>query len=206
MRALVAMVLLLSIGVGSAHAVEPVDLDVRSRPTHVALDAAFTYGIGGWSALGVQLHPTVGWSLWSTRRATGTIDLGVVLGYQNEPQAIQAIAARGQESQTHRLNAFATVGTTFHLGRLRRSGLGLHLFGGWTHVWSSATIRRPDLSFDGTARDDYGVPNVGVILRYAYRVHRNLGLSLQAAAPFQTTPSYVATLFHVGIGLTGYFR
>lgn len=171
---------------------------------HVTLDAAATYGIGGYSALGVQVHGLGQLSIWNTGFATGTFDFGVVLGWQDEPQALQFDVPTGQENDAQRLNSWVTAGTSFHMGQERRSTLGLHVFAGWTHVWSWAVVVDERLDLDAEASDDYGLFNVGAMLKFDYRFSEWVGFHLQAAAPFGTGSSYVNTLFHVGLGLTAY--
>lgn len=175
-----------------------------ARRVHLTVDATATYGIGGYSALGVQLHAVGQIGAWEARAAAGSFDVGLVLGFQDEPQFLQYAVAKGLTNDAQRLNAWATVGHTFHLGRERRAGLGLHLFGGWTHVWSQARIARPDLALSASAADDYGLLNVGGMLKFDYRFSRFLGFTVQAVGPFPVQPSMVSTLFHVGVGLTGY--
>lgn len=173
---------------------------------HVTVDATFTYGIGGYSALGGQLHGVGQLSFWNTRDATGSFDFGLLLGAQGEPQAIQPPGARGQWNDAQRLNAWVTLGQTFHVGRYRLSGLGFHLFAGWTHVFSQASFERPELGLSRRLSDDYGLPNVGALVKYDYRFSERVGFTVQAAGPFPVSPSYVTTLFHVGVGLVGYLR
>lgn len=174
------------------------------RRLHATLDATATYGIGVYSALGVQLHGVGQLGAWEASRAAGSFDFGLVAGIQDEPQSLQYLSVRGLKNDAQRLNLWATLGHTFHLGRERRAGLGLHLFGGWTHVWSTASVDRPDLALRGAVADDYGVLNVGGMLKFDYRFSKYLGFTVQAVGPFPVQPSMVSTLFHVGIGLTGY--
>lgn len=176
-----------------------------SLEPHVVLHATATYGIGAWSALGAQLQPMLQLSAWNTDAATGTLDVGVVLGWQLEPEALQYDVPPTLDNEAHRLNAWLVVGHSFHLGD-RRSTLGLHVFGGWTHVWSSASIDDPRVMLTRSASDDYGLANVGGMLTFDYRFSDHLGFVLQAVGPFPVQPSYVTTLFHVGLGLTGHFR
>jgi hypothetical protein len=170
---------------------------------HVVLHGTATYGIGGWSALGAQLEPLVQLSAWNTDAATGTLDLGVVLGWQIEPELLQYGVPASVDNEAHRLNAWAVLGTSFHLGD-RRSTLGLRVFAGWTHVWSAASIDDPRVGPARRLTDDYGRPNVGASLSFDYRFSDHLGLVVQATGPFPVEPSYVTTLFHVGLGVTGY--
>jgi len=173
---------------------------------HATVDATFTYGIGGYSALGVQAHAVGQLSVWNTRRATGTFDFGLVLGFQDEPQVLQYEIPAGQSNNAQRLNAWVTVGHTFHVGHRRRLGLGVHLFNGWTHVWSQAALKDPKHMVDQKLSDNYGLFNTGGMLKLDYRFSKYVGLSVQIVGPWPVAPSYVTTLFHVGIGLTGYLR
>ena len=58
-------------------------------PVHFTLDATATYGIGTYSALGGQLHFVAFTPVWRTEHATGTLDLGLLVGVQDEPQFLQ---------------------------------------------------------------------------------------------------------------------
>lgn len=178
----------------------------EDHPLYVTLDAAATYGIGGYSALGVQLHALGQVPVWNNSRATGTFDFGLVLGWQDEPQALQYGVPAGQENDAQRLNVWATVGHSVQIGARRRSTLGLHLFAGWTHVWSWASVTDERLDLEASASDDYGLFNLGALLKFDYRFSEWIGVHIQAAAPFGVGSSYVNTLFHVGLGLTAYLR
>jgi hypothetical protein len=177
---------------------------IPPEPPSVTVSATATYGIGGYSALGGQLHGFYHLPGWSTEAVAGTFDVGLLFGVQVEPQFLQYGVLDGQENSAQRLNTFATLGHSFHLGAERRSMLGAHLFAGWSHVFSQASLVNPTLGIDRSASDDYGRFNVGAILQYDYRFSEWIGLDVQAVGPFPVQPSYVTTLFHVGIGLTAY--
>ncbi len=176
------------------------------RPVHVTLDATATYGIGAYSALGAQLHGVGYVPVWNTGYATGSLDFGALLGVQDEPQLFQYAVPEGLSNDARRINAWLTVGHSFHLGLLRRVRFGVHLFGGWTHVFTTATANDPVHGIHMSVSDNYGLPNVGGMLKLDYRFSRYLGLDVQAVGPFPVEPSYVTTLFHVGVGLTAYLR
>jgi hypothetical protein len=179
----------------------------RPGTLHLTTDATFTYGIGGYSALGAQLHAVGQLTIWNRSAASGSFDFGAALGFQDEPMALQYGVGKGQTNDAQRLHTWATVGTTFHLGRQRRAGLGVHLFGGWTQMWSQARLVRPDLGIDRKLDDSYGVWTSGAMLKFDYRFSRHLGATVQAAVPcWGAQPSYVATIFHVGAGLTAYLK
>lgn len=180
--------------------------EIEKKPDifHLAQDVSFTYGIGSYSALGVQSHTIGQFSIWETKHAVGSIDLGILFGFQGEPQTLQYMQTDGINTETYRLHTLVTVGTSFHMGRKRNYTLGVHIFGGWTHVWSKAEADRDDLDFNSYVSDNYGHYNFGGILRFDWKFHKYVGMSLHAAAPFPVSPSYITTLFHVGAGLVIY--
>jgi len=189
-----------------AHAVGIPAGGEKAHRLHTTVDATFTYGIGGYSALGMQVHALEQLSVWDRRGVTGSFDFGLVAGFQDEPQALQYGINPGQTNDAQRLNVWATVGHTFHLGFRRRVGLGFHLFNGWTQVWSQAAVVAPKHALNLRVSDSYGLFNTGGMLKLDIRFSKYVGLSLQIVAPWPVTPSYVNTLFHVGIGFTGYLN
>jgi hypothetical protein len=210
-KRIVVVVALVAAAGASAVAAPSAEIGIReggetAHKLHTTVDATFTYGIGGYGALGVQLHGLEQLSAWNTRLATGSFDFGLVLGFQDEPQALQYGTLAGQTNDAQRLNLWVTVGHTFHMGDRRRVGLGFHLFNGWTHEWSQAALNDPKHMINAKVSDNYGLFNTGGMLKFDYRFSNYVGLSIQAVAPWPVTPSYVTTLFHVGIGLTGYFH
>ncbi len=178
--------------------------DAPTHPVHFTLDATATYGIGTYSALGAQLHFVAFTPVWTTSRATGSIDLGVLVGAQDEPQFLQYTSEPYFKSDLERLNTWVTLGHTIHFGPNRRAGLGLHLFAGWTQDWASFSIHYPAAGLAGSLKDSYGIGNVGGMLKFDYRFSDWVGLSVQAVGPFPVGPSFITTLFHVGLGLCFY--
>jgi hypothetical protein len=179
----------------------------ETRRLHLRLDGDFTFGIGGQSALGGQVHLVGYTGLWNTRFATGTLDLGAQLAYGHEPMAL-APWLRGVDADgaAHRVQALVTVGHTFHLGASRRTAFGLHVFGGLNHWVSSYTLRynTEGLVGSATVQRDHFV--YGGALSFAYRFSRHVGLHLSATVPVPQPSSYVVTIFSVGTGLTFYLR
>jgi hypothetical protein len=174
------------------------------HPVHFTLDATATYGIGGFSALGAQLHFVAFTPVWSTNSATGSLDVGLVAGWQDEPQFLQYTSMPDEKNDAERLNTWVTVGHTIHFGAGRRVGIGVHLFAGWSHVWSSYSIDDPSQGLVGSLRDNYGSPNAGAMLKFDYRFSQWVGLSVQAVAPFEIGPTFITTIFHVGVGVCFY--
>jgi hypothetical protein len=179
----------------------------REHRLHLALDGDFTYGIGGQSTLGAQLHLTGYTAVWNTRHATGTIDVGLQFAYGNEPPALAPwLQGKDTDGAAHRIQALVTVGHTFHMGQRRRAAFGLHLFGGWNHWISSYSLRYPNenVSGSGTVVRDHFV--TGAELKFSYRFSKHVGLNLVAGSPFPYQSSYVVGMFFVGAGLTFYLR
>lgn len=177
------------------------------RSLHVLVDTAFTYGIGGQSDLGVLVRATGYVAEWNTRRATGTLDFGVQLAYQNEPTALAPWIDRQEVSGAgHHLNALLTLGQTIFMGPRRRASLGLLLFGGWSHWISSYSLVYANEGVEGSATVQRSDFVAGGELKFGYRFSRRLGMNVVAGAPFPTQSSYLIGMFYVGVGLTAYAR
>jgi hypothetical protein len=190
----IALVALLA----TAHADEPADLR-----THVDLDALFTYSIGSQSALGGELLATVPVRAWDARRVTGTVDAGLLVGAQFEPSALAPWVDHDTTTalQTH-LRELPSVGHTYRFGRQRQIGLGVHVYGGMVWWRSAATVDLDAQDVHGSTVVSRVVPDAGAFLRFTWRPHPVVGLSILAGAPFGVTTSYVVDLFTVGAGLT----
>jgi hypothetical protein len=176
------------------------------RRLHLALDAAFFYGIGGQSTLGAQVHLTGYTALWNTRLATGSLDVGLQLAYGNEPTALAPWFDENTQGAAHRIQALVTLGHSFHMGARRRFALGLHLFGGLNHWISSYTVRYPNegVNASATVTRDHFVS--GLELKMSYRFSKHVGANLIMGAPFPYPSSYVVGMFFVGGGLSFYLR
>ena len=177
------------------------------RRLHVLVDTAFTYGIGGQSALGALARATGYTAVWNTRRATGTVDLGLQLAYQNEPIALAPwIDGDNVTGAGHHINVALALGHTIHMGQRRRASLGLLIFGGWSHWVSSYSLVYPREGITGseTVRHDDFI--AGGELEFRYRFSRYVGMNVVAGAPFPTQSSYVIGMFYVGVGLTVFAR
>lgn len=174
---------------------------------HLKVDAAFTYGIGGQSALGAQVQVTGYTALWNTRRATGSLDVGLQLGYGNEPPWLAPwLAGLDVQGANHRVQLLVSLGHSFHLGARRRAALGVHVLGGWNHWISSFSLRYPGEQVEGSAalsRDHF---TAAARLGFSYRAARHVGFHVFAGAPLPTASSYVVGLVNIGLGLSFYAR
>jgi hypothetical protein len=178
-----------------------------TRRLHLLVDGVATFGIGGQMAVGGLARATGYLAVWNTRRATGTLDLGVALAYQNEPVGLAPwLAGKDVTGAGHRVHALLSLGHTVHLGRRRRSALGLALVGGLSHWISSYALVYPTEGVRGRDTVRHTDPLIGGELRYGYRFSERVGLVLVAGAPFPTQSSYVIGMFHVGLGLTVHLR
>jgi hypothetical protein len=194
---------------GSASAAEPHLPEDGSvdRTVHVRLDTDATWGIGGQMFLGASAHGTAYVGAWKSKRATGSVDFGLQLAYQNEPTFLAFwIDPEQVKGATHRVQALATVGHTFHMGGKRQVALGLHWFAGLNH-WDSAyslDYNQEDVHGKASVKDDLFVTGADVAL--AYRFSKHVGVNLALQAPMPTASSYAITFGSIGLGLTYYLR
>jgi hypothetical protein len=179
----------------------------RDGRIHLQLSADATYGIGGQSFLGSNLHLDAFRSIWDRRKVTGTIDFGAQFSYGNEPTWLAPWLANGTTTgATHRVQVVATLGHTFHIGQRRRFSLGTHLYGGWNHWRSAYAVNYPDEGINGEATVSRNHPLAGGQVELGYRFHRRVGVHMVLGGPFPTHSSYAITIFHVGLGLTVHLR
>lgn len=171
---------------------------------HLYLDGVFTYGIGGQSALGGELHGTAAWVV-----ARGDVDLstdvGVRVGYEAEPSALAPwLDPRDGSSLAHRVRTHVTLGPTMRFGGAARElSLGLHVYAGVTYWESTAHVHLAAQSVDARAWTAAAVFDTGAFLRFTWRPDPAIGIALVAGAPFwRIASSYLVDLFHVGIGMS----
>jgi hypothetical protein len=167
------------------------------------LDAVVTYGIGGQSALGGELHGTASWTL-GRGDVDGALDVGLRLGYENEPAWLAPwLDPRDVDAAAHRLRTHLTLGPTLRFGSAAREfSLGLHAYAGPTFWQSSASVRLPAYDVEGAAQVSRLVLDLGALLRFTWRPDPAVGLAVVVGAPvWGLHSSYLVDLFHVGLGL-----
>lgn len=209
------LTLALTLGlVRSAHAEPEIPAGVKSEsvPAAVAnsrvpqldLDALFTYSIGAQSALGGELLATGAWSVWSKTRVTGTLDVGLLIGYQAEPWVLAPWLDPSEASgSNHRLRLLPNVGHSFRFGARRQLAIGLHVYAGMVYWNSTGTIHYDAQNVHGSASVSRVAFDAGTFLRFTWRPHPVVGMALYMGAPFYgVTSSYAVDLFTVGFGLT----
>lgn len=179
----------------------------RSARPHLQLDADALWGIGGQMFLGAQLRLVTVLEHWATTKALGTWDLGGAFAYHNEATFLAPWIDRDAiDGAGHRLVLVAHVGHTVHMGRRRRLGLGLHVFGGWNYWRSAYSVHYPEAEVSGSAVVDRHLAVVGGEVRVTYRLHRRVGVNLAIGAPAPTASNYAITIAHLGLGLSFYLR
>lgn len=177
---------------------------------HLAVRTAFLYHTFS-PALGVSVRPTAYWPVWNTRRATGSIDVGVLLGYAWGGAALypwlRADPDVRLDGADHNITTAVTLGHAFHLGKRRRSSLGLHAVAGLNvahSTWTQAWLRE---GFEGTATTTFPAFTFGPEVDYHFRFSRRVGFDLLIGGTCPCLPSPPAgSLLRVGGGLTVYLR
>jgi hypothetical protein len=116
------------------------------------LEANAAVGFGSRTSFGAVTSVTVGQELWTDAAGVGSLEAGLLLGYQLEPYALQAayLPLAVVTGANHRLEALVLVGHGMRLLSSRRLLIGLHLFGGWTHLLVRGRLVNESL---GIARD-----------------------------------------------------
>ncbi len=125
-------------------------------------------------------------------------------GYIHEPIELQPWNAnRATTGTTHRIPFAVTLGHSFHFGTNERLSVGLHGYAGAVHWISRYRVCFPSRRIEGDGFATATVLDVGAMLRFTWRPHPVVGLSLQLAAPiFGVSPETLVGLFTVAGGLT----
>ena len=157
--------------------------------------------------LGTQIRTAALLEHWTTRRAIGTWDFAGIVEYGNEPRFLAPWIDPAQvRGAGHRLRLLGSVGHSVHMGKRRRAALGLHVYGGYNLWVTSYSVNYASEGVKGDATEAFHRPVVGGQLRFALRLHRNVGWSVAVDAPVPTTTGYIITLMQVATGLTIYLR
>ena len=116
------------------------------------LEGLFTYSLANGSALGGHVQATASWGVWRTARALGTLELGALFGYLNEPNSNHPWNLGASTTGTaHRIPFVITAGHSFRFGRGDRAAFGVHLYAGVVHWISSYDVRFPSYGVAGSS-------------------------------------------------------
>lgn len=178
----------------------------RLDHVNVQLDADALIGIGGQPFLGSGFRAVAMIPAWHSHRALGTWDLGGSFAYHNEPLFLLFVDTHGARGANHRTVLAARVGHTVHMGKRRRTALGLDVYGGWNAWRSEYSFSYPGEGVAGSAVTVRHKPMIGAEMRLSQRLHRRVGLHFAVAGVAPTSSSFVITFTHVGVGLSFYLR
>lgn len=172
-------------------------LTLAAEPPRVEAELAFVYGFGSRSAFGGAATATVGWPAWESAGAAGTLEVGLLGGYQNEPYGPSAayLAPTVVTGSNHRVEVFAVGGHTFRLLESRRLLVGLQLFAGWTHVSMRGAVTDGVQGFSGTYRADGAEFTFGVMVTGGVRVTERISVVAR----------FILPLPYAGVALSSYF-
>jgi len=134
-------------------------------PPRLDLDLAFAYGNGSRSAFGGLAGATAGWQVWETPGTTGTVDVGLLAGYQNEPysQTAALLAPMVVTGSNHRSELFVVAGPSVRLLPSRRLLLGLQAFAGVTLLSMRGSLTDSGRGVSGSYRADAAEVTLGAI-------------------------------------------
>jgi hypothetical protein len=180
---------------------------VQRRALHVDVDALFVYS-GLETGLGALVRVALYGPVWNTRGATGTLDGGLEVGYQNHPVTLlyPPGSAETVSGGGHRVNLWLTLGHTLHMTRSRRLSLGLHALVGWTRSIVDGALANSRENVGGRFTTTHDVLATGLQVKLAVRVTRHVGVALYATGfPFKYEWADTG-YFSAGLGLTAALR
>lgn len=168
-----------------------------AAPPRVDAELAFVYGFGSRSAFGGAVEATLGWPVWESTAAEGTLEVGLLGGYQNEGYAPSAayLAPTVVTGSNHRVEVFAVGGHTFRLLESRRLLVGLQLFAGWTHVAMRGALTDEVQGFSGTYRADGAEFTFGMLFAGGVRITDR----------FSVVARFILPVPYAGVAISSYF-
>lgn len=170
----------------------------------VDLELSAAYGFGERSAFGGLAGVTVGGRVWEAPQGEGALEAGFLAGYQAEPYALLQSWLGGARvsGATHRLEGLFLIGHGARLLASRRLLLGVHLFGGWTHVVLRGRLENAALGIGGSHSADAGRLTTGLSLALGVRVTSALSVTSRLLAPFPYATEVISYLIpSVGVSL-----
>jgi hypothetical protein len=168
---------------------------------HLALRTTFLYGTFS-PALGGLVRLSGYTPVWNTGLGTGTLDVGVVVGYLQGNQVLYPWVSKSEQGADHHVRLALSLGHTFHIGRQRRSALGLHVYGGLNIQRSDWTLLYEREMLQGSASATFVKLIFDPEIDYSYRFSRRVGLNLVVGGVCPCLSGTTGPLVHVGAGLT----
>lgn len=174
------------------------------RPPHVDVDLAFVYGNGTRSAFGGAAAATAGWQVWETRGGTGSLDVGLLAGYQNEPYALDParLAPLVVTGSSHRVEVFAVAGHSLRLLSSRRLLVGLQVFAGWTQLAMRGALTDAGRGVSGSYRADASELTLGLIAQVGFSLTERLAVVGRFVLPMPYAGIAVSSYFMAALGLS----
>ncbi len=210
-RVAFAVSLALSLGLPTtALAAEPPDDTAASRAQGPMLELSLAplYGFGGARhGFGGQAGLGMFSPLWQGEGSTGSLELGLLLGYDHESYGrSDRFLGEGQvDGGTHRIEALLLAGPGLRLAAMPRVRSSLQLYGGWVQAFMHAQLDNELQSISGDYEVSVGVFSTGLALTHRLELAQRVGLDLQVRAPFPMVPaaitSYVFASLGVSVGL-----
>jgi len=156
------------------------------------------HGFGG--QVGVGMSPM----LWAGEGSTGTLELGLLLGYGHESygRSNRFLGEGNVEGATHRIEALLLAGPGLQLAALPRAHTSLQLFGGWVHAFMHAQLDNELQDVSGAYDVSTGRVTTGLALTHRIGLTERVGLDLQLRAPFPTAPAAISSYVFVSVGLS----
>ena len=174
----------------------------QAPPPRVDLQLAFVYGYGSRSSFGGALDVTVGWPVWERGGAAGTLEAGLLAGYQNEPysQTAAALAPLVVTGSNHRVEVFAVAGHTVRFPSSGRLSVGLQLFAGWTQLAMRGSLTDAARGVSGSYRADAADFTFGLLASVGVRVSDRVSIVARGLVPVPYAGIAVSSYFMVSLG------
>ena len=182
---------------------------VADRRLHLALRTTLLYYTLA-PALGGSLRLAGYWPLWSARRVTGSLDLGLLFGWAYGGKFIYPWIEEDPdtriEGSDQNFTTAVSIGHTFFLGKKRRSSLGAHAIVGLNVLRSSwsQTWLREDLS--GRDTSVFTALHLGLEVDYQFRISRRVGVNALLGGTCPCLASIAGNGIRAGAGVTVYLR
>ncbi len=168
------------------------------------LELDFAYGNGSRTALGGLLGATAGWRVWETAGGSGTLEVGLLAGYQNEPYALSAayLVPAVMTGSNHRVEVFGVVGHTVRLLPSRRLLVGVQGFAGWTRLVMRGTLTDAGRGVSGVYQADAAELTFGLTALLGVRLSERVTLVGRFILPVPYAGVAISSYFMAALGVS----